>query len=103
MERRIGENGFDRDRGESRPTFPPPQPSRPNGLTVLMPPPGDLLDCDVWRVERRGDGALLVRVSSRLLVGDRLPDAVFSFQSGDPQYGYWEERFREQQAPLIIS
>ena len=66
-----------------------------------MPPPGDLLDCDVWRVERRSDGALLVRVSSRLLEGDRLPDAVFSFRSGDPQYAYWDERFREQQA--IIS
>lgn len=66
-----------------------------------MLPPGDLLDCDVWRVERRSDGALLVRVSSRLLAGDRLPDAVFSFRSGDPQYGYWEERFQEQQG--IIS
>lgn len=60
-----------------------------------MIPPGDLLDCDVWRVERRHDGALLVRVSSRQ--GNRLPDAVFSFRSGDPQYYYWEERFREQQ------
>jgi hypothetical protein len=58
-------------------------------------PPGDLLACDVWRVERRSDGALLVRVSSRQ--ENRLPDAVFSFRSGDPQYCYWEERFREQE------
>jgi hypothetical protein len=62
-----------------------------------MPRPGELLDFDIWRVERRSDGALLVRVSSRRVPGNRLPDAVFSFHSGDPQYGYWEERFREQQ------
>ena len=74
-----------------------PAHSRP--ATVLMPLPGDLLECDAWRVERRGDGALLVRVSSRLGLDNRLPDAVFSFRSGDPQYGYWEERFREQQSP----
>jgi hypothetical protein len=62
-----------------------------------MIPPGDLLECDVWFVERRNDGALLVRVSSRPRHGNRLPEAVFSFRSGDPQYGYWEQRFREQQ------
>jgi hypothetical protein len=65
--------------------------------TVFIPPPGDLLDCDAWRVERRSDGALLVRISSRLWRGNRLPDAVFSFRCGDPQYGYWEERFQQQQ------
>lgn len=70
-----------------------------------MTPPGDLLDFDVWRVERRNDGALLVRVRSRQ--GNRLPDAVFSFRSGDPQYYYWEERFLQQQtacgAPALPS
>jgi hypothetical protein len=50
-----------------------------------MIPPGDLIACDVWRVERRNDGALLVRVQSRQ--GNR---------SGDPQYYYWEERFQQQ-------
>jgi hypothetical protein len=70
-------------------------------LTVLLPPTGDLLDPNAWRVERRSDGALLVRVSSRLWRGNRLPDAVFSFRCGDPQYGYWEERLRQQQS--IIS
>ena len=59
--------------------------------------PGELLDFHVWRVERRGDGALVVRVSSHARSGDRLPDAVFAFRSGDPQYGYWEARFHEQQ------
>jgi hypothetical protein len=62
-----------------------------------MFPPGELLDFDVWRIERRSDGALLVRVNSRPRPGNRLPEAVFSFRSGDPQYVYWEERFREQQ------
>lgn len=64
-----------------------------------MIPPGDLRDCDVWRVERRNDGALVVRVRSRQ--GNRLPDAVFSFRTGDPQYYYWEERFHEQQTAHI--
>jgi hypothetical protein len=68
---------------------------------VLFPAPGDLRDANAWRVERRSDGALLVRVSSRLWQGNRLPDAVFSFRCGDPQYGYWEERLRQQQS--IIS
>src|SRR5215510_1388333 len=40
-------------------------------------------------IERRSDGAVLVRVLSR---GDRLPrlpDAVFTFRAGDPQFDYW--------------
>jgi hypothetical protein len=40
-------------------------------------------------VERRGDGAILVRVRSTERDGARLPDAVFAFRSGDPQYDYW--------------
>lgn len=62
-----------------------------------MKHPGELLDFHQWRVERRGDGALLVRVRSRGRFGDPLPDAVFSFRLGDPQYGYWEARYHEQQ------
>lgn len=76
---------------------PPFYPTHSRSPTVVMPLPGDLLDCDVWRVERRSDGALLVRVSSRPRPGSRLPEAVFSFRSGDPQYCFWEERFREQE------
>jgi hypothetical protein len=68
----------------------------PHRRLPRMPPPGSLLDCHLWRVERRGDGAIVVRVSSQR-EGRRLPDAVFAFRSGDPQYGYWEERFLEQQ------
>lgn len=58
--------------------------------------PGDLLDHHRWRVERRGDGALLVRVTCQSRYGEGLPDAVFTFRSGDPQYGYWEARCPEE-------
>jgi hypothetical protein len=44
-------------------------------------------------IERRGDGAILVRVASRERNGQRLPDAVFAFRSGDPQYHFWEQQF----------
>ena len=40
-------------------------------------------------VEKRGDGAIVVRVRSEGPEGARLPDAVFSFRNGDPQYAYW--------------
>jgi hypothetical protein len=45
--------------------------------------------CDV---ERRSDGTVLVRVHSSDRNGRKLPDAVFSFRNGDPQYTYWAER-----------
>lgn len=51
----------------------------------------EALDLDI---ERRGDGAVLVRIHSRDRSGGRLPDAVFAFRIGDPQYGYWEEQLR---------
>jgi hypothetical protein len=44
-----------------------------------------------WDVERRDDGAVLVRVHSRNRQGRPLPDAVFAFRQGDPQYDYWEQ------------
>lgn len=50
-----------------------------------------------WQLERRGDGVLLVRVKSRDIDGRQVPDAVFSFRRGDPQYGYWEAKLREQE------
>jgi hypothetical protein len=41
-------------------------------------------------VERRGDGAIVVRVPSRRVNHlPALPDAVFCFQNGDPQYDFW--------------
>ncbi|MGD9647957.1 MAG: hypothetical protein AB7U73_19755 [Pirellulales bacterium] len=49
-----------------------------------------------WRVERRADGAILVRVPSWDRAGRRLPDAVFSFRNGDPQYLRWDEFLRQR-------
>jgi hypothetical protein len=42
-----------------------------------------------WDVERRDDDTVLVRVHSSIRQGRQLPDAVFSFRSGEPQYEYW--------------
>jgi hypothetical protein len=47
--------------------------------------------CDV---ERRRDGAVLVRVHSAEREGRRLPDAVFTFRRGDPQFEYWERQWQ---------
>jgi hypothetical protein len=44
-------------------------------------------------IEKRPDGAVVVRVQSEGPEGARLPDAVFSFRCGDPQYAYWLGRF----------
>jgi hypothetical protein len=44
-------------------------------------------------IEKRADGAVVVRVQSEGPEGSRLPDAVFSFRCGDPQYAYWLGRF----------
>lgn len=49
----------------------------------------ELHSCDV---ERRRDGVLLVRVHSSGRYGRPLPDAVFSFRRGDPQFEYWEKQ-----------
>ena len=45
-------------------------------------------------IERRADGTVVVRVRSEATVAgiDRVPDAVFSFRCGDPQYAYWLDR-----------
>ncbi len=55
-----------------------------------------------WVIERRDDGSLIVRIPSKPYKGQPLPDAVFSFREGDPQYRLWEERYeiQEQQATL---
>lgn len=46
-----------------------------------------------WDVERRADGSVLVRVHSANRRGERLPDAVFTFRRGDPQYEFWESQW----------
>ena len=47
---------------------------------------------DRMSIEKRGDGTIVVRVRSDGPEESRLPDAVFSFRSGDPQYAYWLSR-----------
>ena len=47
---------------------------------------------DVCDVKRYGDGTVLVRVHSSDRNGRKLPDAVFTFRFGDPQYTYWASR-----------
>ena len=47
-------------------------------------------------VEKRADGAIVVRVRSEGPEQTRLPDAVFSFRCGDPQYAYWLGRLRDR-------
>jgi hypothetical protein len=50
-------------------------------------------------IEKRGDGAILVRVKSAGPEAARLPDAVFSFRCGDPQYAYWLGRLTKHAEP----
>jgi hypothetical protein len=57
-----------------------------------------VLEVGSWEVERRGDGAVLVRVHSRPNNGHTLPDAVFAFRAGDPQFLYWEQQLLHQQS-----
>lgn len=54
------------------------------------------LSCEV---QRRSDGALIVRVASLDRGQETLPDAVFSFRAGDPQYDHWEQRLLEREQP----
>lgn len=56
-------------------------------------------NCDV---QRRADGTVLVRVHSCDRNGRKLPDAVFTFRSGDPQYTYWFGRSVPIEQPEAI-
>ena len=51
-----------------------------------------------FRVERRADGAIIVRVPSTGQYGEPLPDAVFSFRIGEPQYGLWARQIESEAA-----
>ena len=48
------------------------------------------MNLDVRSIERRIDGTVIVRVASVDRGPKTLPDAVFTFRCGDPQYQYWE-------------
>ena len=58
---------------------------------VIMPSPPEASPIPDHRlsIEKRGDGTVVVRVRSEGPEESRLPDAVFSFRNGDPQYAYW--------------
>ncbi len=56
-----------------------------------------LQDFQSWNVERRADGAVLVRVHSSVVDGRKLPDAVFAFRVGDPQFSYWDAQLRDRE------
>ena len=58
------------------------------------------LQLDSWDVQRRDDGAVLVRVHSCDRQGQQLPDAVFAFRLGDPQFDYWERQFLDRTTTL---
>jgi hypothetical protein len=55
-----------------------------------------LHDLPSWEVERRPDGAVIVRVHSRAVNGRALPDTVFAFRAGDPQFSFWEAQLRHR-------
>lgn len=64
-----------------------------------------MIAIDNWQLERRGDGALLVRVPSTRTHAPDLPDAVFTFREGDPQFDYWEAEWRRRtgQSPTAVA
>jgi hypothetical protein len=58
------------------------------------PPEASLIPDHRLSIEKRGDGAIVVRVRSEGPEESRLPDAVFSFRNGDPQYAYGLDRLK---------
>lgn len=53
---------------------------------------------DAWTLERRSDGAVVVRIPSRRDVRAPLPDAVFTFREGDPQWDFWHAQMARHEA-----
>jgi hypothetical protein len=53
---------------------------------------------DSWTVQRRADGAVLVRVPPRRQTAPPLPDAVFTFRVGDPQFDFWAGQVEQQES-----
>lgn len=53
------------------------------------------MELDSCEVQRADGGAILVRVHSDDSCGRALPDAVFTFRNGDPQYEFWLGRLPE--------
>ena len=59
---------------------------------MSSPPEGTRIPDHRLTIEKRTDGTIVVRVRSEGPEESRLPDAVFSFRNGDPQYAYWLAR-----------
>jgi len=51
------------------------------------------------QLERRGEDVILVRVPSTGSYDGNLPDAVFTFRPGDPQYRFWQGELTKREAP----
>lgn len=51
-------------------------------------------------IELQKGNTLLVRMPSKPFQGKQLPDAVFTFRVGDPQYEIWADRYTQQQKHL---
>ncbi|MDO5553033.1 MAG: hypothetical protein Q4G68_04675 [Planctomycetia bacterium] len=49
-----------------------------------------------YQIELLNGKILRVRIPSKPFNGHRLPDAVFTFREGDPQYEMWSQRYKEQ-------
>jgi hypothetical protein len=54
---------------------------------------------DQISIEKRDNGTIVVRVRSEGPEESRLPDAVFSFRNGEPQYAYWLARLEAMNRP----
>jgi len=54
---------------------------------------------DQISIEKRDNGTIVVRVRSEGPEESRLPDAVFSFRNGEPQYAYWLARLAAMNRP----
>lgn len=70
------------------------------GPELRMPTSPLSADYRSWKLERRSDGAVLVRVPPRVpLHGDLpVPEAVFTFREGDPQYTFWDFQLRQRES-----
>lgn len=58
------------------------------------------MDSSHYEIERKRNGVLLVRVHSWDAYGVPLPDAVFTFRPGEPQYEQWQKRAVEKDMRL---
>ena len=51
---------------------------------------------NTYIIELRANNIFLVKIPSKPYRGQLLPDTVFTFRPGDPQYELWKKRYHEQ-------